>query len=203
MPEGVTLGETSAVEGFVGRAHLAVPSGAVFEDGLGGRGVPSVRHQGRAYGVVVFALEVADIVALMEDTHLLGEGGKGLYLSIVLGQGQAYLSHRVVGLEAREDEGITLEGITDDLGGRVAEVTEGRAQTFSKISKCTSDWEREEPLSMVIVWLRMMPRSGMTCLRGMSVEEAKRIPSLSLMTSPISMRLCPQKMASRARSKKS
>ena len=130
MPEGVTFGETSAVEGFVGRAHLAVPSGAVFEDGLGGRGVPSVRHQGRAYGVVVFTLEVADIVTLMDGTHLLGEGGKGLYLSIVLGQGQAYLSHRVVGLEAREDEGITFEGITDDLGGRVAEVTEGRAQTF-------------------------------------------------------------------------
>ena len=77
MPEGVTLGETSAVEGFVGRAHLAVPSGAVLEDGLGSRGVPSVRHQGRAYGVVIFALEVADIVAVVDGTHLFGKAAKG------------------------------------------------------------------------------------------------------------------------------
>lgn len=77
LPEGGTFREMSAVEGFVGRAHLAVPSGAVLEDGLGSRGVPSVRHQGRAYGVVIFALEVADIVAVVDGTHLFGKAAKG------------------------------------------------------------------------------------------------------------------------------
>ena len=74
--------------------------------------------------MVVLTLQVADIVAVVDSFDLFGELSEGLDRPVILRQRQAQLTHRVVGLEAREYEGIIVQRVTHDLWCGVTDVVQ-------------------------------------------------------------------------------